>query len=72
MKYTEALKGRNPTVVEVVVIPTDCCAGVGPLGQVMTRLTGSALVASAPSAVLAGGVAPLATPAVAPESPGTL
>lgn len=63
---------RNPTVVEVVVIPTDGCAGIGPLSQVMTHLTGSALVAAAPGAALTGGVASLTTPTVAPESPGTL
>lgn len=59
-------------MVEVVVIPAYGCARVGPLSQVMTRLTGSALVAAATGAAIAGGVAPLATPAVAPKSPGTL
>lgn len=59
-------------MVEVVVIPTDGCAGIGPLSQVMTRLTGSALVTAAPGAALTGGVASLTTPAVSPESPGTL
>lgn len=59
-------------MVEVITIPADGCAGIGALGQVMTRLTGGALVAAAPGAAPAGGVASLTTPAVAPESPGTL
>lgn len=59
-------------MVEVVVIPTDGCAGIGPLCQVLTGLTGSALVTATPSAALTRRVAPLTTPAVAPESPGTL
>lgn len=75
-KHPEIHKGRfetrNPTVVEVVVISTDGCAGTFPLSQVMTRLTGGALVTATPSAALTGGVAPLTAPAVAPESPGTL
>lgn len=75
-KNTESHRGgceaRNQTVVEVVVLPTDGCAGVGPLGEVVSRLTGAALVTATPGAALAGGVAPLTTPAVAPESPGTL
>ena len=65
-------KARNPTVVEVVVIPADGRAGAGVLSQVVTGLTGSALVTATPGAALAGGVAPLTTSAVAPESPGTL
>lgn len=58
-------------MVEVVVFPTDRCAGIGPLSQVMARLTGSALVTPTSSAALTGGVAPLTTPTVTPESPGT-
>ncbi len=69
---TKNVDVRVPTMVEVVVIPADGRAGIGPLGQVMTGLTGSALITAAPGAALTGGVAPLATPAVAPESPGTL
>lgn len=69
---TKNVDVRDPTVVEVVVIPADGRAGIGPLGQVMTRLTGSALITAAPGAALTGGVAPLTTPAVAPESPGTI
>lgn len=63
---------RIQTVVEVVVLPAGGCAGVGPLGEVVSWLTGGALVAATPSTALTGGVAPLTTPAVAPESPGTL
>lgn len=59
-------------MVEVVVLSAGGCAGVCPLGEVVSRLTGGALVASTPGTALAGGVAPLATPAVTPESPGTL
>lgn len=74
-KHPDVHKGRfearNPTVVEVVVVSAVGRAGAGPLGEVVTGLTGSALVAAAPGAALAGGVAPLTTPAVAPESPGT-
>lgn len=70
--HNSSFKAKNPTVVKVEVVPTGGCAGIGPLSQVMTRLTGSALVTTTPSAALAGGVAPLTTPAVAPESPGTL
>lgn len=70
--YRGRSEARKPTVVEVVVIPTDGCAGIGPLSQVMTRLTGSTLVTATPSAALTGGVAPLTAPPVAPESPGTL
>lgn len=59
-------------MVEVVVIPTDGCAGVSVLSQMMTCLTGSALVAATPNAALTGGVASFTTPTVAPESLGTL
>ena len=59
-------------MVEIVVIPTDGSAGIGPLSQVEPPLTGSALVTAAPGAGLTGGVASLTTATVAPESPGTL
>lgn len=59
-------------MVEVEVVPADGCAGIGPLSQVMAGLTGRALVTAASGAALAGRVALLATPAVTPESPGTL
>lgn len=59
-------------MVEVIAVPAGGRAGISALNQVMTRLTGSALVAAAAGAALARGVAPLATPAVTPESPGTL
>lgn len=59
-------------MVEVIAVPAGGRAGIGALSQVMTRLTGSALVTAAAGAALARGVAPLATPAVTPESPGTL
>lgn len=59
-------------MVEVIAVPAGGRAGIGALSQVMTRLTGSALVTAAPGAALARGEAPLATPAVTPESPGTL
>lgn len=59
-------------MVEVVAVPTVGCAGVGPLGQVMTRYTGSALIAATPGAAHTGGEAPLTTATVTPESPGTL
>lgn len=59
-------KARNPTVVEEVVLPAASCAGVGPLSQVITRLTGSALVASTTSAALTGRIAPFTTSAVTP------
>lgn len=63
---------ENRTMVEVIAVPAGGRAGIGALGQVVTRLTGSALVTAAAGAALARGVAPLATPAVPPESPGTL
>lgn len=59
-------------MVEVGAFSTDRRAGIGPLGQVMARLTGSALVIPTAGAALTGGVALLTMPAVAPESPGTL
>lgn len=66
------VEARNTTVVEVVVVSTESCAGIGPFSQVMTWLTGSALITATPSAAHAGRVAPLTTPAVTPKSPGTL
>lgn len=59
-------------MVEEIAVPTGGRAGIGVLGQVMTRLTGSALVTAAAGAAVARGVALLTTPAVTPESPGTL
>lgn len=59
-------------MVQVVAVSTDGRAGVGPLCQVVTGLTGSALITATPGAALTGGIAPLTTPAIAPESPGTL
>lgn len=59
-------------MVEVIALPTGGRAGIGVLGQVMTRLTGSALVTAAAGAAVARVVALLTTPAVTPESPGTL
>lgn len=55
-------------MVEVEVVPTGGRAAIGPLGEVMTRLTGGALVTATPDAAPAGGKAPLTTPPVAPES----
>lgn len=59
-------------MVKVIAVPAGGCASIGVLGQVMTSLTGSALVTAAAGAAVARGVAPLTTPAVTPESPGTL
>lgn len=59
-------------MVEVIAVPAGGRAAIGVLCQVMTRLTGSALVTAAAGAAVARGVAPLTTPAVTPESPGTL
>lgn len=59
-------------MVEVVAVPAGGHAGIGPLGQVVAGLAGSTLVAAAARAALAGGVAPLTAPPVAPEPPGTL
>lgn len=59
-------------MVEVIAVPAGGRAGIGVLDQVMTHLTGCALVTAAAGAAVARGVAPLATPAVTPESLGTL
>lgn len=60
------------TVVEVVAVPAEGCACVGPFSQVIARLTGPALVTATPSAALTGGEAPFTAPTVAPEPSGTL
>lgn len=60
------------TVVQVVAVPADRRARAAVLDQMVTLLTGGALVAAAPGAALAGGVAFLATAAVGPEPAGTL
>lgn len=59
-------------MIEVVVISTGRSAGIGVFCQVMTSLTGSALVAATTSAALTGGVASLTAAAVTPEPPGAL
>lgn len=59
-------------MVEVIAVNAGGHAGIGVLGQVMTRLTGSALVTATAGAAGARGVTSLTTLAIAPESPGTL
>lgn len=59
-------------MLQVVAVPAEGRARAGVLDQVVTFLTGGALVAAAPAAARAGGVAFFAAPPVAPESPGAL